>query len=498
MKTKRAKHSLSNYKLLTCNQGNLVPIGVYETIRGDIIQQHSTAMIRVAPLAKPTMHPVHTKIHHWNVPMRLIWSDWENFITGGPDGNNAAIPPTITFASGIAVGSLGDYLGLPTGSSSITVSALPFRAYALIWNTFYRDQDLETALTISLASGADVTTNTTLQNCAWMKDYFTTARPEPQKGDEVIMPLGGDAPVLGIGKGNTTFGAAANNVYESDGTQSNYTNAQYFDGTADQVFYVEKQSVGGVNYPNIRADLSQAEGPSVNEVRLAMALQRMKEARSKYGSKYVDFLDYYGIKSSDARLQRPEYLGGGRETIRFSEVVSTATTTEGTSGDLYGHGLGVTKSNRYQKFFEEDGITISLMCTQPITMYTQGIPKMWSRATKEDYFQKELQHIGQMPILNKEVKYDHADAEGVFGWQDKYDDYRRIENTIAGEFRTTEADWHMGRIFATDPALNAAFVSANPTDRIYTSTATDQLFCYVKHTIRARRFVAKYGKSFIY
>ena len=176
---KRAKHSLSNYKLLSCDLGELVPIGMTEGLAGDSIPHSTNALIRAAPLLSPVMHPVHVNISHWFVPHRLIWDDWEKFITGGPNGMDTSVFPTIAMPAvgGAPVGSLADYLGVPTGVNSLAVSALPFRAYALIFNEWFRDQDLVTPLSLSTASGVDATTSTALQNGAWEKDYFTSARP---------------------------------------------------------------------------------------------------------------------------------------------------------------------------------------------------------------------------------------------------------------------------------------------------------------------------------
>ena len=187
---RRNKFSLSNYKLLSCDLGELVPCGLQEVLPGDTIQCSSSALVRMSPLLAPVMHPLHVRIHHWYIPNRLIWEDWEDFITGGPDGLDASVYPTITFGSGVSTGDLADYLGVPITGGSIEVSALPFRAYALVFNEWYRDQDLVTALTVSTASGADSTTNTALQQVAWERDYFTTARPWEQKGPAISLPPG--------------------------------------------------------------------------------------------------------------------------------------------------------------------------------------------------------------------------------------------------------------------------------------------------------------------
>lgn len=496
---KRTKHSLSNYKLFSCDMGELVPIGLTEVLPGDTFQQATSLLLRVSPLLAPVMHPVHVRVHHWFVPHRLVWEDWEDFITGGPDGLDASVFPTIALASpgNADVGGLADYLGVPTDIDGLTVSALPFRAYNLIFNEWYRDQDLVTELTIDLTSGADTTTDTDLQNVAWEKDYFTSARPWTQKGPEVSLPLTGNAPVKGIGKTNQTYNAGPVSVYETgeSGTTS-FANYQNFSDVGVRL----EEDPNNSGFPGVFADLSAVSAATINELRLAFALQRYEEARARYGSRYTEYLRYLGVRSSDARLQRPEYLGGGRQTIQFSEVLATAET--GTSvdvGDMKGHGISAMRSRRYRRFFEEHGYVMSLMSVKPKTMYVQGLPKTWSRTTKEDFWQKELEHIGQAAILNKEIYASHATPEGTFGYQDRYDEYRRQPSTISGEFRESTLDfWHMARIFSADPTLNASFVTANPTKRINAVQTNDVLWCMANHSIQARRMVSKFGSSYIF
>lgn len=477
---KRNKHSLSHYKLLSCDQGQLVPIGVREVLPGDTFVHSTSALIRVSPLVTPVMHPVRARIHHFFVPNRLIWEDWEDFITGGPDGTNASVHPTISTGAGFSVGSLADYLGVTPSVGSRSVNALPFRAYQLIYNEYFRDQDLNTAATISLASGVDATTSTSLQNACWERDRFTLARATPQKGAAVTLPLGTTARLKHDEVNGATLGvfSSVNNDYMS----LNSSGANVTAGTT-----------GGLSTQQLYADLSTATAATITELRTAFALQQYAENRSLYGSRYTDYLAFLGVKSSDARLQRPEYLGGGVQTIQFSEVVSTAESGTDPLGSLAGHGIGAMRSNRYKRFFEEHGFVISLLSVLPKTMYAQGLEKMWNRSTKEDYFQQELQYVGQDEVLNKEVYAAHATPDGTFGYIDRYDEYRRAESTIAGEFRTTLNSWHMARIFSSDPALNSTFVTANPTDRIYASSTTNELQVMVNHNIRARRIVSRNG-----
>ena len=511
---KRSKFNLSNTKLLSCDMGELVPVGLLEVLPGDTVQQATSALLRCSPMLAPVMHPVHVRIHHWFVPHRLVWDEFEDFITGGPDGNSVPTFPTITIGggTGAAIGSLADYLGVPTGVNNIEVSALPFRGYSMIWNEWYRDQDLQTALTIDDTSGPDTTTNTALQNCAWEKDYFTSSRPWEQKGPSITIPIGtsaplvGNVPVKGIGVTSTGATTAAGvSVRESSplpnrsysfGAASNQANIQFeMNGIASGT---QKPSIFASLADGGTADLTGASAVTVNALREALALQRYEEARARYGSRYVEYLRYLGVRSSDARLQRPEYLGGGRQTIQFSEVLQTA---EGSNpvGTLAGHGIAAMRSNRYRRFFEEHGYVFSFLSVKPKTIYANGLFRTWNRRSKEDFYQKELAHIGQQEVLNKEVYAAHASPNGTFGFQDRYDEYRRQESSIAGEFRDSTLDfWHFARIFGSSPALNASFVSCVPTDRTFAVPSQDVLYVMANHSIQARRLVSGTGQSFIF
>lgn len=497
---KRSKFSLSHYKLFTGDMGELIPCGLVEVLPGDTVQHATSMLLRVSPLVSPVMHPVHVKVHHWYVPHRLVWEDFENFITGGPDGNDASVFPTISApgGGGFAVGTLADYLGCPTGVNSLAVSALPFRGYSLIWNEWYRDQDLETPLTVSKASGVDSTTNTTLQNGAWEKDYFTMARPWLQKGAAVSLPLGTEAPVRGlVGGSGATLTPTGTWVGSQPANSVSIQSTALFASSKSAVGTAAATAFNNTN-ANVFADLTAATAATINDLREAFALQTYKENRARYGSRFTEYLAAaFGVRSSDARLQRPEYLGGGRQVIQFSEVLQTAPTTAGSStgvGALAGHGIGAVRSNRYRRFFEEHGYIFTFVQVQPKTMYAQGLNRHWNRRIKEDFFQRELQFIGQQEVLNKEIYAAHASPDGVFGYQDRYDEYRRIESGIAGEFRTTLDYWHMARIFGSSPALNASFVKSNPTKRINQVQSADVLWVMANHSIQARRIVSGSAK----
>lgn len=493
---KRSKHSLSHYKLATFNMGELIPLTWFETLPGDTIQQATASLIRLSPMLAPVMHPCQVRIHHWFVPLRLIWEDFEEFITGGPDGTSTFTPPRVyTSGGGTGEGSLWDYLGVPPGTASTSVSMLPVRAYQLIWNEHYRDQDLQSEAGFDTASGTDSTTATTIQNVCWEKDYFTTSRPWEQKGDDVYIPLydetvpvqsDGTAPWFNDGGSrdvNMTITGASNSLNWSN-TSAGATGNAIMGKAAD------------VEATGLEIDLTATTGIPIEDLRLALGIQRYQEARARYGSRYSEYLAYLGVKSSDSRLQRPEYLGGGRQSLQFSEVLSTNDDDSSDyAGRLRGHGISAMKTNRYRKFFEEHGIVMTLASIVPKAIYTQGLHRKWFRETKEDYFQKELQFIGEQEVYNKEIYTVHSSPGDVFGYQARYDEYRSNPSGIAGEFHSTNDHWHMARIFSSDPSLNASFVACSPTKRFLASAGTDSIYCMANHSIQARRMIDRIAKT---
>lgn len=461
--------------------GQLVPVGLTPVLPGDTFQQSTSALIRVSPLVAPVMHPVVVRIHHWFIPNRIIWNGWENFITGGPDGNNADTPPTIL--SQAAKGTLLDYFGIPPVLGA-SLNAMPVYAFNMLYNEWYRDQDLVSERNI---------TDTTIPDCAWEKDYFTSSRPWTQKGDEVTLPLAGQAPVLSNATAPNYISAASEDLGTMQTSPGNFYPV-WSTGAPTQ-----SSEVRFNNNTGLVADLTQTQQISINDFRYGFGLQRYKEARARYGSRYTEYLAYQGVKSSDARLQRPEYLGGGKQTISFSEVLGTFDgTNEGESvlGQLGGHGIAALRSNKYRKFFEEHGYVITVMSVRPKTIYSHGVPREFLKTTKEEYFQPELEHIGQQEIYQGEVYLDGAQDKNTFGWQDRYSEYRHQPSNIAGDFRDVLNYWHMAREFATEPALNSDFINCKPTNRIFKDrTGTDTLLCMVNHNIKARRKVKRKQSS---
>lgn len=487
---KRNKHSLSHYHLLTADMGRLVPVGMYEVLPGDTVQQSTSMLLRVSPLVAPVMHPVSVRIHHWFVPYRLLWDQWESFITGGTDGegDGAVFPTVSTGPTGVAKGSIGDYFGIPPEVPNLEVSRLPFRAYNLIFNEFYRDQDL-----VDPWIGTDEQAR--VQEpfyIGWEKDYFTASRPWPQKGPDVTMPIGTSAPVVGT---------AATPTLKGQGGSQGALGLTFGAGTSqvDWSAAATASELAVWNDPALVADLSSATAVNVNDVRLAFALQRYQEARAQYGSRYTEYLRYLGVRSSDARLQRPEYLGGGKQTISFSEVLQTAPGADSVVGELKGHGIAAMRSRRFRRFFEEHGIVLSLMSVRPRTMYSNGVHRMFSRRTKEDFWQKELEQIGQQEVYRREVfaEADNAGSGGdaIFGYNDRYAEYKHHPSTVHAEFRELMNYWHLARNFAAAPALNTSFIQCDPSKRIFAEQSQNSLWIMASNSIQARRMVRRNASS---
>lgn len=517
---RRSTFGLSHYRLFSAKMGYIYPIACYEVLPGDTFRQSTSLFLRLAPLVTPVMHPVHVKIHSWYVPYRLLWEDWEDFRTRGPEGTDASEVPYITAPSGgFPVGSLADYLGIPTGIAGLTVNAFAFRAYNYIWNENYRDERVQDELPWVMTGGADTATSTALAPSPWGRDYFTTASPTPQTGPEVTIPVNfGDASMPTItgtvtGNGTPTFtgnfrdtpGTApftVNGVQGQAHAKVTYSDFQY-NATSTNNSAWGNTGAGKVNLswadPALKVSLNYHPGEasigSINiaDWREAMAMQRFEETRSLWGARYNEFLMDMGIRPSDARLQLPEYLGGGRQTIQFSEVLQTAPGGEDPVGALKGHGIGAMRTNRFRRFFEEDGIVLTFAMVRPIGIYMQGLHKMWSRRSFAEFYNYQFEHLSQQPVYTRELYAGVTDQDKVFGYQNIYDDYRSIPSQVSGEMRTILNSWHMARDFSNEPVLNGDFMTSPPTNRIFAAQENDTLYCMAYHTIHSRRLLPRFG-----
>lgn len=502
---------LSHEVKLTCNMGNLVPIMCEEVLPGDIFRVSSDIVVRMAPMLAPIMHNINIYTHFFFVPNRIIFDDWESFITGGEDGQDATVAPTITTpaVSGFGTSTLADYLGVPTGVAGLAVSALPFRAYAQIYNDYYRDENLQQEVALSKAAGVDVTTNTNLLKRAWQRDFFTSALPFQQRGPEVTLPLGSTAPVVGNGMavgftdgtnlaGTTVngYGAHELSVYRGDyGKEVGTT-------SVGAPSLVNNKVCGVTTDPTksgLVADLSRAIAPDVNDLRYAFQVQRFLEKSARGGARYIEsILANFGVKSSDARLQRAEYLGGGKSPMVISDVLQTSADDNQPTplATMAGHGFSAQRSHQFKKFFEEHGWVIGIMSIMPRTTYQQGLAKKWTRNSRYAYYWPVFAHLGEQAIHNREIYAQGTnDDDGVFGYQPRYQEYRKHYSEVHGDFRSSLDFWHLGRVFNSLPALNSDFIECNPSQRIFavTDANTDHLWIDIFHHVKAVRPIPKRG-----
>lgn len=503
---KRAKFNLSNFHNCTFKMGYLYPVNLTEVLPGDSVQLSTSVFLRLAPMVVPVMHPVYMHLSNFFVPSRILWDGFEDFITGGPDGTDATVLPKLTLnVTNSPVGSLADAFGIPVqmlkDTKTFSVNSLPFIAYYMIWNEYFRDQDLNE--TIDLSTIKDAPDSLALLRPSWAKDYFTTARPWPQKGPDVTVPVnlraGESFDIVPDSKGYPTFtrdtASIPDNTLTTSGSEVLNPVSYFNTGGSGNVDFL-KWKTSGLKFDVPKGDSFGAV--NINDLREAFALQRFEEHRSMFGSRYEDLLRYLGVRPQDARLQLPEYLGGFSAPVQFSEVLQTSSDADRSGvGDMYGHGIGATKGRRIRRFIPEHGYVMSLLTVRPIPVYSQGLERLWSKENRFDFWQKEYEHIGQQEICNSEVYADGDTAQdkATFGYQNRYDEYRRGVNIITGEFRTNQDYWTMARIFASRPTLNGDFVSCMPTDRIFqvNEQNSDQCYAMVKNNIIAKRLVSKNG-----
>ncbi len=481
-----SKFNLSFYNLTTCDLGGLYPIGVVETLPGDLVSQHTNLLIRMSPLAAPVMHQITARVHHFYVPNRIVWkdddddnddlNDWKQFITGGDDGLNTDKIPTVN-STGVA-NDLLDYMGIPT-VSGIAINALPIRAFNMIFNFFYRDQDIVTKRAL---------TATTIPKISWQKDYFTTCRPWAQKGPTVSLPMGDKAEVK-----HPKGSASDIDIYSDLDAQYRNINA----ATANLTI----GGGSGVVADTMYADLAGATGADIIAFREAMGMQRFQEERARFGSRYEEYMRHLGSNYRDEDSQ-PQYLGGGQTQVNFSEVLQTANDTSDRAygvGDMYGHGVSVMRTNRYIKKIPEHGHIISCLSVRPKAIYSEGIHRNWLRQDREDFFQNTLQFIGQQEVYDNEIfAVNNAASATVFGYQDRNQEYKEQPSYVSGEFRTSTLDyWHLARQLGSAPTLNTDFLEIDRADhtRIFNEQTNHQMWIMCHHNMVARRFMDKHASA---
>ncbi|MEQ1645245.1 MAG: major capsid protein, partial [Pyrinomonadaceae bacterium] len=444
---------LTHEKTLSCDMGKLVPIMCLEAFPGDEFAAKTDILLRLAPMLAPMMHRVNVYTHYMFVPSRTLMTDWEKFITGGEDGKDATVFPTIKAPAGTgwALNSLADYLGLPTGVALFESNALPFRAVAKCFNDWFRNQNLVTALVMSMGNGLDTTTSTALPDRAWEQDRLTSALPFAQRGDPVTVPLGGTVPVTLV-----PFGTNANpmkvRLASNDSIMSDGNNLKSDPGGVTG--YVENAATNAqlVIDPNGRltANLGSASPITINALRQVVLLQQWLEKNARSGARYVEnLLEHWGVHSSDARLQRAEYLGGGVSPITVSEVLQTsATGATGTPlGAMAGHGFSVPSIHAFKKRIEEHGYVLCFMSVLPRTKYQQGSAPMWNRRSRYDFPLPMFSGLGEQAVLKKEVYAGSADPNGTFGYCPRFQEVREEPSTTHGDFKSSMNYWTMTRIF---------------------------------------------------
>lgn len=468
----------------------LNPIFVDEIIPGDTMNLNLSTFARLATQKVPIMDNMYIDFFFFFVPNRLLWTNWPKMMgeqTNPGDSISYVVPTLDTFpAGGPEVGTIWDKFGLPTDVTGAWIlgNTLPFRAYNLIWNEWFRDQNLQVSVTKNTDDGPDQLADYTLLKRNRKHDYFTSALPWPQKGTAISMPLGSIAPVVGIGALDGTYAIAnQTNVRETGGALSTYATAKLIDPANTSTAFVVQQQ-GTTGYPGIYADLTNATAATINQLRQAFQVQSLLELDARGGTRYTEIIqNHFNVTVPDFRLQRPEYLGGGSQKISSHPVPQTAPTSGADAqGQLAafatssGSGIGFTKS------FVEHGYVIGLACARADITYQQGLNKLWSRSTRYDFFWPKLQELGEQTILNKEIYLAGAGGNdtGVFGYQERYAEYRYKPSEIHGEFRSTFATsldmWHMAEEFGSLPALNSTYIPQNtPIDRALAITGAPHL-----------------------
>lgn len=478
----RSVFDLSYRKKMTCDMGQLIPIMCDEMVPGDNFSVGTETVIRFQPLVAPILHEVNAYVHYFFVPYRLLWDQWEDFITGGVDGDIDLTPPEWTSPT-TTKGGLWDYFGFPTGVTPTGRLPLDFprRAYNFIYNEYYRDENLidEVALT-----NQDI-----LYRC-WEKDYFTSSLPWQQRGVAPAFPISGVLPLSGSASwaasmfGNTTTGIPNAQGFKNTGADGKYYGADAQTEANAKTFFAANTLNGSV-------DLSGAATFNVSDLRLAVQIQKWLERNARAGARYVEFLTaHFGVSPKDARLQRPEYVGGAKTPVIISEVLQTGS-TDATSpqGNMAGHGITADSQFSGSYHAEEFGLMMGILSVMPRTAYQQGIDKQWLRKSRYDFYFPEFANLSEQAIETVEIYATAVEAENktIFGYQGRFDEMRIKRDMVVADMRDSFDYWHLGRKFTSIPSLNGDFVKCIPSKRIFAVPSEPGLIAQVGNIIRASR-----------